>query len=194
MLFGPCHARNLNFVACKQQSRRQVCTSVQSDLLLCYSLFGRYNNYSCYMRNFNILAGLWSCAGCFWTLPGRDSPDRFSYVESNFILLSFIMLICKGLLMSFPISSLCKYYSIFLVQDKLLLCNIILVYLIMLHNKISLGITICYNLGSFVMPSSDPWDVFFYQSLTLMIASNNVPPREKTCLQGFDQLKFKPVC
>ena len=108
MLFGPCHARNLDFVACKQQRRRQVCTSLQSDLLLCYSLFGRYNNYSCYMRNFNILAGLWSCAGCFWTLPGRDPPDRFSYVESNFILLSFIMLICTGLLMSFPISSLCK--------------------------------------------------------------------------------------
>ena len=106
MLFGPCRARNLDFVACKQQRRRQVCTSVQSDLLLCYSLFGRYNNYSRYMRNFNILAGFEAAQAVLELYLVVIPQTDVCYVESNFILLSFIMLICTGLLISYPISSL----------------------------------------------------------------------------------------
>ena len=31
----------------------------------------------------------------------------------------------------------------------------------------SLAITVCHNLASFVMPNGDPWDGFFYPTLTL---------------------------
>ena len=41
------------FGVCEQQWRRQTCASAQTDQRLCYSLFGKYNIWTCYETIFN---------------------------------------------------------------------------------------------------------------------------------------------
>ena len=47
------------FKVCQQRCR-PAHASVQTDQRLCYSLIGKYHIYTCFMRNFNILASLCS--------------------------------------------------------------------------------------------------------------------------------------
>ena len=56
--------------------------SAQSDLHLCYSLFGKYHIYTCYERYYNFLASLCSWAG--WSVALSKNPeDRFSRITAH---------------------------------------------------------------------------------------------------------------
>ena len=40
--------------------------------------------------------------------------------------------------------------------------------------NLSLVTTVCHHLASLMMSNCDPWDIFFYPTLTLMIDSYNI--------------------
>ena len=54
----------------------------------------------------------------------------------------------------------------------------------------SLGITVFHHLASHVMPKGDPWDGFFYPTLTLMIDSYTIQEIHVTRTTKMDQLRF----
>ena len=81
--------KNLSSGVCKQQRCRLACTSPQSDQQLCYSLIGRYHIKTCSMRNFTILASLYSWAGIqgSYRLDKTKFPDNsltFPWQQSKF--------------------------------------------------------------------------------------------------------------
>ena len=51
---------NLSSGCFEQQGRRQACSSMQSDLRLCFSLFAKYHIQACHRQKFNFLASLCS--------------------------------------------------------------------------------------------------------------------------------------
>ena len=76
-------ARKPVFRVCKQQKRKPACASVQSDQLLCYSLYGKYHIESCYKRSMVFLASLCSWAGCFESHVVKYPVDRFYRIAAH---------------------------------------------------------------------------------------------------------------
>ena len=54
--------RKPDFVACKQLRRRQACVYAWTDQRLFYLFSVKHNRSTCYMQNFNFLAGRCSLA------------------------------------------------------------------------------------------------------------------------------------
>ena len=95
--------RKPDFVAWEQQRPRPVCTSMQSDKYLCYSLSAKYESLTWHMQTFYILASL--CSWVAWSeLHLVANPKAlFSFVLHKII--PYLNLWAKG------ISSLMKFQS-----------------------------------------------------------------------------------
>ena len=71
---------NMSYAICEQQRRRSACASAQSHQRLCCSLLRQNDTSSFYIRNFKILAGLYSWAGQFmFCLVGDSRRHIFSW-------------------------------------------------------------------------------------------------------------------
>ena len=75
---------------CEQHRRRPACASAQTDQRLCYSLCGKYNIQTCYMRNFNILASLCSWGYWFESRSVGNLEDRFCRDETHLWIAYFL--------------------------------------------------------------------------------------------------------
>ena len=56
--------------------------------------------------------------------------------------------------------------------------------------NLSLGITVCHHLASLVTLNGDPWDGFFYTTLTFMMDSYNIQEIHVTRTAKMNQLRF----
>ena len=74
---------NLSSVVWEQHWRRPACASAQSDKRHCFSLFGKYNMWTCYRWNVNFLASLCSWGDLFETRFVGNPEDRFSRDETH---------------------------------------------------------------------------------------------------------------
>ena len=70
----------------KQQGPRPACASAHSDQRLCYSRIGKNSIWTCYERNFIILASLCSQAGWFESHFIGNPEDRLSCDEAHLIV------------------------------------------------------------------------------------------------------------